>query len=55
MSALAVVPAASVCPACGGRQRVLLADPGSPLFTVVPCLGCVWGVPVADLPQRGDR
>lgn len=53
MTAVAGTP--GVCPACGGRQRVLLADPGSPLFTVVPCLGCVWGVPVVDLPQRGDR
>lgn len=53
MTALEGTP--GTCPACRGRRLILLAAPGSPLFAVMPCLACVWTIPVVELPMRGDR
>lgn len=34
------------CVVCGGRERMLIGSPMEAHMTVVPCLACVWRLPV---------
>lgn len=43
------------CELCSGRERVLISSPGANHSAVVPCLHCVWQLPIAHLAMRADR
>lgn len=59
MTLSTLLPLPQPCEVCGGsRRRVSLAgvdDHPRHWVAIVPCLACVWGIPVVHLPMRGDR
>lgn len=51
-----VVAHPTLCPVCSGDRVVEVRGPGDANeYAVVPCLGCVWVLPIVVLPMRGDR
>lgn len=53
--AITVASLPQSCEVCRGEQRVLIASPNGRHAGLVPCLHCVWGLPIVRVVKDGAQ